>query len=303
MSEPMLPTVQLPYFRNPNQLPRALPTTKDIKAGCVVPTNRENFISGDRGHVVVVGDCFLVKYGPYIRENEGYALLFLEKYPFIPAPQLYAMYREDGILYLVMQFIPGRSLLSVWEELSESQKIYICDQLRGIFTQLRSIPSPGIFGDCIGGPLPHLLFRWLDGGERICGPFKTLKDLHMGLAIHAEKQQLRNNRHPWSSEWFMRHLPQVIQDHPSVFTHCDLVKQNIIVQEQVDNDGNTEKLFKVTGIVDWELAGWYPRYWEYGILFANLLWDDWNARVETFIDPFPLEAAMLRLIKADIEGF
>ncbi|THU96138.1 hypothetical protein K435DRAFT_633701, partial [Dendrothele bispora CBS 962.96] len=36
------------------------------------------------------------------------------------------------------------------------------------------------------------------------------------------------------------------------FAHMDLVPRNIIV------DGK-----KITGIIDWELAEFYPEYWEY----------------------------------------
>ena len=60
----------------------------------------------------------------------------------------------------------------------------------------------------------------------------------------------------------------------------------------------------MTGIVDWELAGWYPRYWEHAVTFAHTMWDGyWEAKFETFIEPWPLEAAILRLVKVDIEGF
>ena len=39
---------------------------------------------------------------------------------------------------------------------------------------------------------------------------------------------------------------------PVVFCHGDLVPRNIFVE------GST-----ITGIIDWEFAGWYPDYWEY----------------------------------------
>jgi aminoglycoside phosphotransferase (APT) family kinase protein len=298
VQDSILPKIQLPYFRNPDQLPCPLPTTKEIKAGRVIHTYREFY--ADHGHVVIVGDCFVVKYGPYTRENEGYALLLLEKYPSIPAPQLYAMYREDEVLYLVMQLIPGRDLLNLWHELSENEKVFICGQLKEAFTHIRSIPSPGIFGDTIGGPLPHRLFDWSANEDpRISGPFKTLEDFHLSLALHSQKHKIPNH---WSSEWFARHLPRVMKDHPSTFTHSDLIKENILVQEQLGTDGQTDRQFKVTGIVDWAMAGWYPRYWEYAVFFTDALWNGaWEAKFETFIDPWPLEAALLRLVMIDIE--
>ena len=56
----------------------------------------------------MVNGLFVVKYGPLMYENEGHALLVIEDYPDIPAPRLFAMYRADGILYLVMEFIQGQ---------------------------------------------------------------------------------------------------------------------------------------------------------------------------------------------------
>jgi aminoglycoside phosphotransferase len=41
--------------------------------------------------------------------------------------------------------------------------------------------------------------------------------------------------------------------HEIVFTHADLNMRNILVDEDM----------KISGIVDWECAGWYPEYWEY----------------------------------------
>ena len=216
-----------------------MPTTKEIKEGRIIPTNREDY-SGDHGHVATVRDYFLVKYGPYVRENEGYALLLLEKYPSIPAPKLYAMYRENEVLYLVMELMPGRNLKETWDELSEIKKVSICSQLREAFTHIRSIPSPGFFGDVIGGPRPHSLFNhWRERDSRNNGPFKTTEELHLGIALHSRKQQELNDRHPWGSEWFARHLPRVLKDHPSTFTHSDLFKQNIMVQEQLVADNQT----------------------------------------------------------------
>ena len=52
-----------------------------------------------------------------------------------------------------MELMPGRNLKETWDELSEIKKVSICSQLREAFTHIRSIPSPGFFGDVIGGPL------------------------------------------------------------------------------------------------------------------------------------------------------
>ena len=48
----------------------------------------------------------------------------------------------------------------------------------------------------------------------------------------------------------------------SVFTHGDLVPRNIMVAK---NGQGGE--WMITGLIDWEGAGWYPHHWEY----ANLV--------------------------------
>lgn len=72
---------------------------------------------------------------------------------------------------------------------------------------------------------------------------------------------------------YARHLPKALKDHPSTFTHCDLVRQNIIVQEHTGTEGHPDRQFKVTGLIDWEYAGWYPRYWEYAVFFVDCMWE------------------------------
>ena len=86
------------------------------------------------------------------------------------------MYREDNILYLVMQLLPGQNLRDVWDRLSETERTSICNQLRSFFAEIRSIPSPGIFGSVAGGPVPHRFFGWMDQESHIFGPFKSSLD-------------------------------------------------------------------------------------------------------------------------------
>ncbi|KAF8878819.1 hypothetical protein CPB85DRAFT_1498536 [Mucidula mucida] len=48
--------------------------------------------------------------------------------------------------------------------------------------------------------------------------------------------------------------------HPIVFTHNDIALRNIMV------DGD-----RVTGLIDWECAGWFPAHWEY----VKTCWGDY----------------------------
>ncbi|KAK6823247.1 hypothetical protein RU639_005786 [Aspergillus parasiticus] len=89
----------------------------------------------------------------------------------------------------------------------------------------------------------------MDEDPRINGPFEILENFYLGMALHLQKQEERNGKHPWSSEWFARHLPQALKDHSSTFTHSDLLKQNIMVQELPQSDGYSGRQFEVTALL------------------------------------------------------
>lgn len=64
-----------------------------------------------------------------------------------------------------------------------------------------------------------------------------------------------------------------------VFTHGDFYPRNIMVK-----DGH------VKAIIDWEMAGWYPEYWE----FAKAFWlerfvNDWAPHLLSILTPYYLE--------------
>ncbi len=291
----------LPYFCDPTELPDALPTLDEIeRATQNLPTIRDPRYS----RIVVVKGHFVVKYGVgvHMAENEGHALLFIEKHKFIPAPKLYAMYREEGKLYLIMSYMPGTQLGSIWDDLSENEKSCILIQLRSILDRMRSIPAPTIFSSVCGGPLRHRFFLWSESDPKITGPFQTEEDLDRALALRSLKIREDNPGRSQTPEFFARHLSKVLKGHASVFTHGDLQRKNLLV-EQLPLDGHgTERRFRVSAILDWEDAGWCPSYWEYAAIFVDWNWhDDWPEKVERILDAYPLESAMLRMVRQDLE--
>lgn len=59
--------------------------------------------------------------------------------------------------------------------------------------------------------------------------------------------------------------------HRMFFPHADLNPRNILVDEAVKQDGSLG--WRVTGIVDWEMAGYYPEHWEYTkALYERFRW-------------------------------
>ena len=67
-----------------------------------------------------------------------------------------------------------------------------------------------------------------------------------------------------------------------VFTHGDLSSFNIMVQDD-----------KVAGIIDWEMSGWLPMYWEYSCAKdAAPLNTFWAEEIDHFLTPMPYEFEM-----------
>jgi aminoglycoside phosphotransferase (APT) family kinase protein len=69
------------------------------------------------------------------------------------------------------------------------------------------------------------------------------------------------------------------QSHEIVFTHGDLRPQNIMIK-----NGN------VVAIIDWELSGWYPEYWEFAKAFLVWGWqNDWTDYLIKILQPYHAE--------------
>ncbi|EIW56387.1 uncharacterized protein TRAVEDRAFT_49213 [Trametes versicolor FP-101664 SS1] len=123
----------------------------------------------------------------------------------------------------------------------------LVDDLRRAFTELRSIPAP--HSDAVSGlhntPLSSVRCTI---GPYTFGPFES--QLAFKNAIFSQVSNLfLKSRLP-----ALRQLadPVHAKRHRIVFTHADLHACNVLVHEG-----------RLSGIIDWEHAGWYPEYWEY----------------------------------------
>lgn len=208
-----------------------------------------------------------MKYGPLITENEGHALLFIEKKLNTTAPHLYAIYRDQKdphTLYIVMEYIRGISLGMAWLSLTETNKDSIAAQLRCIFDQMRALPSPEFFfyGSVNGGPVPHRYFYSRENDPAIIGPFQTEEEFGRAIALRSKKTWSESNIRSFLSDYLGRHLLLFV-----VIRLCLLINISI------------ERMFllgRSPTLVDWETAGWYPSYWEYAHIFPLLQWvGDW----------------------------
>ncbi|KMP07333.1 hypothetical protein CIHG_00195 [Coccidioides immitis H538.4] len=225
--------------------------------------------------VILITPNLIVKYGSTEVYSEACAIDFISKNTTIPVPKLVTVFQvRDGTTYILMTRCSGVPLQNVIRQLSQVEKQNALAQLRGYVDQLRALepPQPGKVGSIAYGPLED---------DRICdepcGPFGGVAELHKAMRLKAE---LPSGHEECDKLITM----QDRRDYDIKCTHGDLSLRHVHYL-----DG------KITGIIDWESAGWLPDYWEYTMTW-DAFWDASDLRddIATFLDPFPEELKMER---------
>ncbi|KAI0882914.1 kinase-like protein [Annulohypoxylon maeteangense] len=227
----------------------------------------------------------IVKTGFSVHLTEAATLQFVSKNTSIPVPRVQCSFVFRNRTYIVMDRIKGDPISNVWLKLTEADRDSILLQLRHMLQELRAIaPPPGTgVESCVGGSLRDP--RMTRSSPRF-GPFKTIEDFHYWLRGGLQLKDFPSGFPDCDEQdWDDFKEMAIRQDTPwpsPVFTHADLNPSNILVRGG-----------QVVGIVDWEVAGWYPSYWEFTSA-CYLQIPDWDATVPKFLDPFPNELKMER---------
>ena len=204
-----------------------------------------------RGGVYISETNALVKFGAHVIPSREVAAMqyVLQKCPEIPVPVVYDSWTgEDGNGYIAMAPMPGKSLEEVWPDMDSSEKESVMKDYKVFLQRLRSIdPSPDTpiqIGAIDGGPV----IDHRPSDRRLGGPFATETELNSWLLslIHPESLQ-------YHSDFYVETIKAGMRDnHKWRLTHGDMGPHNILV----DNG-------RITAVLDWEMAGWYPEYWEH----------------------------------------
>ncbi|KAL1725270.1 kinase-like domain-containing protein [Schizophyllum commune] len=227
---------------------------------------------GDQLWHLTAGHWLHIKATYRSSSTEAATLRFIKENTAIPVPSVLAHFSWWSVDYLIMTRASGVPLDWVWSKLSDSQRQEIVAQLADVVTQMRALPPPDDNRICsvTGGPIRDS--RAYTGPE--CGPFSD--EAHFNL-------QLRNGR---PIEDFAQRFPALPsmhrRRHSIVFTHGDIAPRNIMV-----------KGTRVTALLDWENAGWYPAHWEYCKAYWASWGPDhssWSAYFSQFIPRFQEEA-------------
>lgn len=233
----------------------------------------------------IISPHLIVKTGVFAHLAEAATLRFIAEKTSIPVPGVHCAFVNKSRAFIVMERPQGVTLAVAWKSLSDVQCAAISAQIKSMFQELRSLPPPPGVGieNCVGGSLRHCLVR--QHSLRF-GPFKTIHEFHLWLReeFQPEDYPSREDDQDW------KEIKQMVAQQdgpwsPPVFTHGDLRPSNIMVYGG-----------RVSGIINWEFAGWYPHYWEYTSVTSGLYgygprhaWDDDILKI---LGPYPDELVM-----------
>lgn len=251
-----------------------------------------------RGILSLFNVC--IKTDPFGNLGEAHAMEFVARHTAVPVPRVYCAFRHKGTAYTVMSRVRGRNAWRAWGALSEAARRNVAAQLRGMLAELRAVARPASEGEGGGGACG---ISNVDGqpyfdprpDRRYWGPYATLRQFHHAIVggeeaggdLFADDDDDYANMPAELAELFRYYRGLGDDKYELVFTHGDLNCLNVMIHGD-----------EVTGIVDWETAGWFPSYWEYtcakDVLNPyNAWWSD--EVVDHFLEPFPQELRMDRI--------
>ncbi|KAL4744484.1 hypothetical protein BDW72DRAFT_188410 [Aspergillus terricola var. indicus] len=202
---------------------------------------------------------------------------------------------------MFMSRVPGDPLDKLWKFLDEHQKSSIRDQLDDIVKGYKAIPAPitdetnAVFGG---------------GNPRRCKDARReLRVADYPISNESEFNQfISSNPQRTETEHIAMIRSYLKDDHEVVMTHGDLHPRNIMItiisyeREMFGRAATADQNVPpgaevlVTGIIDSEMCGWYPAYWEY-VKALNTIgpgdgFGDWYKYLPQSIGVWPREHAV-----------
>ncbi|KII86231.1 hypothetical protein PLICRDRAFT_281547 [Plicaturopsis crispa FD-325 SS-3] len=184
-------------------------------------------------------------YSPHVY-REAEAMAFVRANTSIPVPRVLEVGEtgKDEEAYLIMEFVEGVGVDEAWKQMTDASRSYVIVQLRAYIAEMRALPQPhpGWIESCSGGAA---MDHRVNNAEPF-GPLHSVHDFHNLLLA-------RYKRHS-SPDRYRSTRSRLFDGHSVVFTHADLGARHILVDPTTG---------KVVAIIDWEMAGFWPEYWEY----------------------------------------
>ncbi|KAJ0418480.1 kinase-like domain-containing protein [Aspergillus carlsbadensis] len=211
--------------------------------------------------------------------------------PRLPIPEIHGVVQQaDGNrTFVFMTRIAGEPLDSKWRSLDRIQKASISEQLDTIMRGFRLLPAPPSDDPraVLGGGNPR---RCKDARRQLRTADEPITNESTFNEFIASNPQRSNSSY---IEMIRSYLES---DHEIVLTHGDLHPRNIMVSITPGDSSDDAPRVVVTGLLDWEMAGWYPEYWEYVKALHTLApgdgFDDWYVYLPPAIGVWPREHAV-----------
>lgn len=246
-----------------------------------------------------------------------------QQVPNTPMPKIHGILQQSDTkrILLFMSRVPGEPLDTKWELLNREQKISIKLQLGAIIEGFRSIPAPPAeeANAVLGGGNPR---RCIDTRRQVrvaTGPISDEVEFNQFLVSTSNSKSTRFE----CGGMDMIEFYLDSSSHKIVMTHGDLHPRNIMVttdprlsdrdaageapsQEALGTMSGTSRLSSsqvtVTGILDWEMCGWYPEYWEYvkalnTIPIGSVEFGDWWRYLPDNVGVWPKEHAVDMMLR------
>ena len=182
-----------------------------------------------------VGEWGVFKTKPWTAEKgtEAATMVFVkEKFPNIPIPTVFEHHEDscNNRSYLLMSWVRGQDLKSMWKQMDEKQRKDVLAQVAGFIYSLAQIESMQLA---------------TAEGKKIYEPYlvteKTAPDDKPWLLL--DSGEIGKYEKIWGADY-----------NKCVFYHADLGPTNIKIEIQ-DGEG------VVVGLLDWEVCGFMPIGW------------------------------------------
>lgn len=279
-SHPMKWAPHLENVQAGDQVPIQGPLLRAISTYAPEVEHRHKCTVSYRNHAIdspvltIPEHCIAIKCGSDVHRAEADNMRYVADHTTIPVQKVFGMHEEGGSTFLVLEHVSGTSLQLNWDDMSESDKKYIADQLAGMFKQLSGLEASYI-GMVGRRPCNDIIFRGTSAG-----PFHSEREMNKVIVY----RQARGNDVPIpaSVDTTLRSLREK-GDHRIVFVHGAVSERNILVNE--DN--------QVVAIINWQNSGFYPEYWEFVNALTVISWkSDWCVYVQQFLATYYEEYAL-----------
>ncbi|GKZ23420.1 hypothetical protein AbraCBS73388_009787 [Aspergillus brasiliensis] len=194
---------------------------------------------------------FKLPFGLYLRRGhpmlgsehqaEAHTLRMIERSTSIPAPRALDVLQTSRWSYLLMTRVPGHPIGQMFNRMTDEQVKQAVEDLKRYVAELRAIPPNTDSEFQICNSLGEGFLDW-----RI--PDSQREELR----FQSEAEFNKYLTDPFGEDTRRRAAISHDIPHAIYFTHGDLNPRNILVENG-----------RISGIVDWENAGWFPEYWEY----------------------------------------